>query len=515
MVTLRLPLRAWQPSTVAAMYGGCGFGQSVNGEMGVSMADSDDAFDVIVIGAGPAGEIAAARAARNGLTVAVAERRLAGGECQHYGCIPSKALLWPMELAAEVGRMPGLELRGPIDPAPVLARRDGFVDHQDDSPQVRWIKNIPATFVRGQGRLAGPLRVEVAGPDGTVRALAARHAVIIATGSDPWIPGVPGLPEAHPWTNREATDVHEVPKRLIVIGGGPVGCEMSQALHALGAEETTLLVAGDRLLPRHEPFAGDLLVTSFRQAGIDVRLGQSAARVDRPVPGGPVTVRTDDGSRIEADEILAATGRRVNVKDIGLETIGRGADGLAPGAPIQVDSSMCATAVPDGWLYAVGDVNGRNMLTHMGKYQARIAADVIAARARGLSEDSPGLRDSADDQGAPQAVFTDPQVCAAGRTESQARADGFTVRTVDYDVGAVVGAALQADGYTGRVKAVVDEDRRVLLGLTLVGPAVVDHLHAATIAVTAQIPLDQLWHAVPAFPTVSEFWLELLEAYGL
>ncbi len=478
------------------------------------MADGDDVFDVVVIGAGPAGETAAARAARNGLTVAVTERRLAGGECEHYGCIPSKALLWPMELAAEVGRMPGLDLRGPIDPAPVLARRDGFVSHQEDSSEVLWIEHIPARFVRGQGRLAGPLRVEVAASGGSVTSLQARHAVIVATGSDPWIPGVPGLREAHPWTNREATDVHEVPKRLVVIGGGPVGCEMSQALHALGAEETTLLVRGDRLLPRHEPFAADLLETSFRQSGIDVRLNASATRVDRPVPGGPVTVLADDGSRIEADQILAATGRRANVAGIGLETLAA-TGGPAPDGPIKVDATMRATAVPDGWLYAVGDVNGRNLLTHMGKYQARIAADVIAARAQGRPDGRPALHDTADDLGAPQAVFTDPQVCAVGRTESRARADGFRVRTVEYDVGAVAGAELQADGYTGRVKAVVDEDRRVLLGFTLVGPAVVDHLYAATIAVTAQVPLDQLWHAVPAFPTVSEFWLKLLEAYGL
>jgi pyruvate/2-oxoglutarate dehydrogenase complex dihydrolipoamide dehydrogenase (E3) component len=227
-----------------------------------------------------------------------------------------------------------------------------------------------------------------------------------------------------------------------------------------------------------------------------------------------VTVLADDGSRVEADEILAATGRRPNVTDIGLETLAA-ADGLAAGGPIKVDARMRATAVPDGWLYAVGDVNGRNLLTHMGKYQARIAADVIAARAQRCPDDLPALRDTADDRGAPQAVFTDPQVCSAGRTEARARAEGFRVRVVDYDVGAVIGAALSADGYTGRVRAVVDEDRRVLLGFTLVGPAVVDHLHAATIAVTAEVPLDRLWHAVPAFPTVSEFWLELLEAYGL
>jgi pyruvate/2-oxoglutarate dehydrogenase complex dihydrolipoamide dehydrogenase (E3) component len=474
------------------------------------MANSNDVFDVIVVGAGPTGETAAARVARNGLTAAVVERRLAGGECQHYGCIPSKALLWPMELAAEVTRMPGLDLRGPIDPGPVLSRRDEFVDHQEDAPQVHAIEDMPATFVRGQARLSGPLRVDVTGPDGAVRTLTARHAVVLATGSDPFIPNVPGLREARPWTNREATDVHEVPKRLVVIGGGPVGCEMSQALHSLGSEETTMVVADGHLLPRHESFAGELVAQSFRESGIDVRLGRTAVAVERPVPEGPVAVRADDGSLIEADQILVATGRRPNVTDIGLETIGMRADGA-----ITVDATIRATGVPDGWLYAAGDVNGRNMLTHMGKYQARICADVIAARANGQSEDGPALRDTADAHGAPQAIFTDPQVVSAGRTEAMARADGFRVRTVEYDMAKVDGAALQADGYTGRVKAVVDEDRRALLGVTIVGPAVVDHLHAATIAVTGQVPLEQLWHAVPAFPTVSEFWLRLLEEYGL
>ena len=473
------------------------------------MPDEGDLFDVIVIGAGPVGQTAAARAVRNGLTAAVIERRLAGGECHFYGCIPSKALLLPMELAAEVNRMPGLELRGPIDPAPVLARRDRFVDHLDDAPLVHGIEGFPAAFFRGQGRLAGPSRVEVAAPDGGNRTLTARHAVVIATGSDPWIPGVPGLREAHPWTNREATEVQQVPKRLVVLGGGPVGCEMAQALHSLGAEETIVVTDTHRLLPRHEPFAGELVAQSFRESGIDVRVGFLASRVTRPIEGGQVTVLSDDGSRIEADEILVATGRRANAADIGLGTVTPGSGGPVPEGPIQVDSSMRATSVPGGWLYAIGDVNGRNLLTHMGKYQARVCADAIAARAKGLPEDEAALRDTADDLGAPQVIFTDPQVCSVGRTESVARANGFAVRTVEYDMASVLGAALQADGYMGRAKAVVEENRRILLGLTLVGPAVVDHLHAATIAVTAEVPLDQLWHAVPAFPTASEFWLEL------
>jgi pyruvate/2-oxoglutarate dehydrogenase complex dihydrolipoamide dehydrogenase (E3) component len=474
------------------------------------MADGDDVFDVVVIGAGPVGETAAQRAVRGGLTAAVVERRLVGGECNYYGCVPSKALLWPMELAAAVGRMPGVELRGPIDAAAVTARRDGFVFQYDDSGPVRDLTGYPATFVRGQGRLAGPLRAEVTGPDGSVRGLTARHAVVLATGSDPAIPDVPGLREARPWTNREATSVRQAPRRLVVIGGGPVACEMTQALQSLGTQELTMLVRDDRLLPRTEPIAGELLAKSFQESGINVRFGHQAARVERPEPGGPVIVEVDDGSRIEADEVLVAAGRRPVVTDIGLETVG-----LSPDGPIRVDSSLRASGVPGGWLYAVGDVNGRNQLTHMGKYQARVAGDVIAARARGLPDDGPALRATADDRGAPQSIFTDPEVCAAGRTEEQARADGFNVRAVEVDIGSVPGAALQADDYTGRAKAVVDEDREVLLGVTIVGPGVVDHLHAATVAVTAEVPLDKLWHAVPAFPTVSEFWLSLLTEYGL
>ncbi len=335
-----------------------------------------------------------------------------------------------MGLAAEVSRVPGLELRGPIDTAAVLSRRDEAVSHFDDGHVVNLIDKFPATFVRGRGRLAGPLRAEAITPDGGIKALRARHAVVIATGSDPLISDVPGLREARPWTNREATSVQHVPERLVTIGGGPVACEMSQALHALGARQTTVLVRDDRLLRRTEPFVGELVTKSLQEAGIDIRFGSTCVRVERPVPGRPVTVYTDDGSRVETDEILVGQGRRPAVRDIGLDTIG-----LQPQGIIEVDDSMRATAVPDGWLYAVGDVNGRNLLTHMGKYQGRVCGDVIAARANGRSDDLPGLRDTADERGAPQVIFTDPEVCVVGRTESRARADGFSVRTVEVDMG--------------------------------------------------------------------------------
>ena len=269
-------------------------------------------------------------------------------------------------------------------------------------------------------------------------------------------------------------------------------------------------MASERLLPRVEPFASNLVAQSCRDSGINVRLGRFVTGVERPDPAGPVAVHADDGTQVEADEILVGIGRDPVVRGIGLETIGLEAEG-----PIEVDSSMRARAVTAGWLYAIGDVNGRNQLTHMGKYQARICGEVIVARAKGQPDDAPRLHDIADDQGAPQVIFTDPQVLTVGRTEAKARADGFTISTAEYDVGAVMGARLQADGYTGRAKAVVDEDRRALIGFTMVGPAAADHLHAATIAVTAEVPIDSLWHAVPAFPTASEFWLGLLESYGL
>ena len=470
-------------------------------------ASEEHTYDVVVIGAGPAGENIPSRVVPAGMTCAVVEAELVGGECSYWACIPSKALLRPVDLAAAVTRMPGVDLAR-VDASAVLERRDSFVSGFDDDSQVEWLKGVPARLYRGRGRLAGPRRVQVTGGDGEVVELEARHAVVLATGSRATLPDIPGLDTAAPWTNREATAVRRIPERLAVIGGGVVAVEMGQAIKGLGAGEVTLLVRGGGLLERMETFAGELVRESLEEMGVSVRLRTSSVAVRRESPSGPVRVELDDGGAVEADEVLVAAGRTFATYDLGLDSVG-----LEPGKPVQVDDALRAAGVDGGWLYAVGDVNGRNLLTHMGKYQARIAADVIlAAAGRG---DNGDRRATSDERCVPQVVFTDPQVGSAGLTEAQARDAGLNVRAVEYDMGSVSGAALLADGYRGRAKLVVDEDRRIVVGVTFVGQDVSELVHSATVAIAGEVLLERLWHAVPAFPTISEVWLRLLEEYGM
>lgn len=447
-------------------------------------------FDVVVMGAGVAGEVAAGRLGQNGLSVAIVEDRLVGGECSYYACMPSKALLRPVELVREVGRVPGLEI-GPIDVTTVLSRRDDVIAHLDDSGQVPWLEERGVTLVRGQGRLDGERRVVVGGEQ-----LVARKAVIVATGSSALIPPeIEGLREAHPWTNIEGTTATEVPPRLAILGGGVVGVELGQAWAAFGST-VTLVHRGERLIEREEPFAGAQVLDALREGGVDVRLRCSAVRVSRP---DAVVLELDDGTVLEADEVLAAFGRRPGTAGIGLETIG-----LEAGGPLLVGDDL---RVPGhDWLFAVGDVNGRVLLTHMGKYQGRLAADTILGRKSELRSD--GAR-------SPRVIFTDPQVGAVGLTLAGAQAAGLRVRHVDVETSGNAGGSFVGRGAAGTARIVVDEDRRIIVGATITGAEVAEALHAATIAVVAEVSLDDLWHAVPSFPTRSELWLKLLEAYGL
>jgi pyruvate/2-oxoglutarate dehydrogenase complex dihydrolipoamide dehydrogenase (E3) component len=456
-----------------------------------------DSYDVIVIGAGPTGENVADRAQRGGLSAVVVESELVGGECSYWACMPSKALLRPVAAVAEAGAVRGVS-GARLEPAEVLARRDTFTHDWKDDGQVEWLNGAKIDLVRGHGRLAGERLVSV-GDD----TLTARQAVVIATGTDALVP--PALAGVKAWTSREATSAKSVPPRLAIVGGGVVGCEMAAAWSALGSRVT--LVSRDELLDRMPAFAGSLVADGLRDAGVDVRAGVNVTAATRADGDGPVTLTLDDGTQVTADEVLAATGRTPKTGDIGLPAVG-----LEDGSWLSVDDTMRVTAVAGGWLYAAGDVNHLALLTHMGKYQARVCGDAIAARAAGRE---PAVRDQASKTRVPQVVFTIPEVAAVGLTAEQAAAAGLRIRVVEYEIGNVAGAKLFADHYRGRAQMVVDEDRKVIVGLTLAGPGTGEMIHAATIAVVGEVPLDRLWHAVPSYPTMSEVWLRLLETYGL
>jgi pyruvate/2-oxoglutarate dehydrogenase complex dihydrolipoamide dehydrogenase (E3) component len=458
-----------------------------------------ETFDVVVIGGGPAGEVAVERCANGGLSVALVERELVGGECSYWGCIPSKTLLRPGDVLAAARRVPGAReaVNGTLDAAAAFAQRDYMTSSWTDDGQVAWLEGIGATLVRGHGRLAGERAVEVT-RDGATRRIEARRAVILATGTGPLLPPIEGLADVIAWTNREATQASRVPDRLLVLGGGAVGVELAQAYRRLGSE-VTVVEGGPRLLGREEPFAGDEVRAAFEAEGIDVVLEGRATAVSRT--SGTIALRLEDGRSYEGDELLVGVGRRPSTGDVGLETVG-----LEPGRAVEVDDALRASKVAGDWLYAIGDVNGRAPLTHMGKYHGRLAGDAILGKE---------VHAIADHVALPRVTFTDPQVAAVGPTEAEARERGLDVRAVTYGTGDVPGAYTRGNGIKGTSKLVVDASRGVVVGATFTGPDVQELLHSATIAIVAEVPLDTLWHAVPSFPTVSEVWLRLLEAYGL
>ncbi|MCB2171084.1 MAG: NAD(P)/FAD-dependent oxidoreductase [Deltaproteobacteria bacterium] len=450
-------------------------------------------YDVVVLGGGSAGEVVAGRLADAGLTVAVVESSLVGGACSYWACMPSKALLRPGAVISQARRVPGAAaaMSGSISLSQALQQRDRMASHWDDRRQEQWLEQHGVDLVRGRGRLDGERRVLVGGN----LILEATRAVVVATGSEPIMVPVAGADEVDLWDNRAVTSADRAPRRMLIIGGGSVGVESGQAWYRLGSEQVTIVERAERLLSTEEAFAGAHLEQAFGDEGIEVMTGTDVLEMRR-ADEGAVEVCLSDESLRTVDVVVSAVGRRASTADIGLETID-----LEPGEPIVVDSWLRSLEHND-WLFAVGDVNGREPLTHMGKYEARIAADQILGRGRDARS---GRR------AVPRVVFTDPIVAAVGMTEADAVESGLDVETRRVSISEQAEAALWGEDVEGAGLFVIDTEASCLVGATFTGPApLAEMLLGAQVAIVGRVPLDTLRHVAPQFPTFSEVWLELV-----